>query len=369
MGHALPFASPAGPRPILGFASGRGTGLLAGLLLWATAASGHTTSTGLATVQVEDERLQYTLTLPLADLPESAARPIRAALAGDGAAATEVAAMLRSRVRFAVAGQACTPGRVRLQALGSGEDRARLELLATCARAPGRLELTDELSQPFGEHYRAIASILGPDGYRQELLFSAEQPAGTVDLGHSTAQGWWSFLRMGMEHIWTGYDHLLFLMALLMGSTGVWPVLAIVTAFTVAHSITVSLAGFGLVTLPGSIIEPAIAASIVFVSLENIFYASSLSRRWLIAFGFGLVHGFGFAAALTEVELSGWPFARALLGFNLGVEIGQAAVVIVAAPALLWLLRRPNAQRYATACSIAVALIGTGWFIQRVFLT
>src|SRR5262249_59469524 len=127
------------------------------------------------------------------------------------------------------------------------------------------------------------------------------------------------FFRLGVEHILTGYDHLLFLAALLVRGGRVWSLLKIVTAFTVAHSLTLALAVLGALTVSPRLVEPAIAASIAYVALENVFRQAP-SRRWLVTFGFGLVHGLGFASGLGPLALPPWNLARPLAGFNLGCE-------------------------------------------------
>jgi len=118
--------------------------------------------------------------------------------------------------------------------------------------------------------------------------------------------------------------------------------------------------------VPASIVEPAIAASIVWVALENLFAPGAAARRWAVSLAFGLVHGFGFASALDQIGLSGWPLARALLSFNLGVEAGQAVAVLLLAPLFAWLARRAQARRFANALSILLALAGGAWFVERV---
>ena len=183
-------------------------------------------------------------------------------------------------------------------------------------------------------------------------------------------------------HILTGYDHLLFLLALLIGairprpalaahaierSTSVfWRVLAIASAFTVAHSITLSFAVLDLVRVPGGIIEPLIAASIVFVAVENLIGTGPPWRRLAVAFGFGLVHGLGFADALQPLGLAGWPLARALTGFNLGVELGQAAAIAVALPVMLAIGRAARAVPVDRYASLAVAAAGAWWLVERI---
>ena len=203
-------------------------------------------------------------------------------------------------------------------------------------------------------------------GERSERVFDARARDVTLDVTGPDAQGRSGFFVLGVEHILTGWDHLLFLAALLIGAASLWRVLAIVTAFTVAHSVTLALSVLQLVEIPASIIEPAIAASIVWVALENLLAPEALARRWLVSLAFGLVHGFGFAGALSEIGLSGWPLARALIGFNVGVETGQAAAVLLLAPLFAWLARLPQARRYASALSALLAIAGAAWFVERV---
>ena len=189
------------------------------------------------------------------------------------------------------------------------------------------------------------------------------------------------FLREGIHHIVTGYDHVLFLLCLLLPSVmrrtpegwrpvdrlsqAVWPVVGIVTAFTVAHSITLALAAMKWVSLPPSFIEPAIAVTIILAALDNlrsIFHG----RRVIVTFLFGLIHGFGFAGVLAELNLPTAQFAWALLQFNLGLELGQLLIVGVAA-SLLFALRR-GSQYPAWAIrggSVAAIAIGVLWFVER----
>jgi hypothetical protein len=190
-----------------------------------------------------------------------------------------------------------------------------------------------------------------------------------------------SFLAEGIRHIVTGYDHVLFLMCLLLPSVmrrtpsgwqpvqrlseALLPVLAIVTAFTLAHSITLALAALQLASLPPSFIEPAIAATIVLAAFDNV-RPIFRGPRALVTFAFGLVHGFGFAGVLAELDLPASRFAWALLQFNLGLELGQVAIVAVAIGVLFLLRER---RRYAAwllrGGSLAAMAIGLAWFIER----
>ena len=140
----------------------------------------------------------------------------------------------------------------------------------------------------------------------------------------------------------------------------------IVTAFTVAHSITLSLAALGMVNVPSSIVEPLIAASIVWVAIENLVAPASAGRRWLVAAIFGLVHGLGFATALEELHLARESLVSALIGFNLGVELGQVAVAALVTPLVIWASRPAHLPRLPQFLSAAVALAGMGWFVERV---
>ena len=170
---------------------------------------------------------------------------------------------------------------------------------------------------------------------------------------------------MGVEHILGGIDHLLFLLALLALARGVWQTVTIVTGFTVAHSITLSLATLGVIDVPSRIVEPLIAASIVWVAVENLVAPSAIGRRWLIAMIFGLIHGLGFASALTELDLSRQALVRALIGFNVGVELGQIAFVVVVMPSLAWAARPGRLPRLPQILSVLVAVAGGVWLVLR----
>ncbi|HEY6353211.1 MAG TPA: HupE/UreJ family protein [Burkholderiaceae bacterium] len=138
-----------------------------------------------------------------------------------------------------------------------------------------------------------------------------------------------------------------------------------VTAFTLAHSLSLAAATLGWLHASPAWVEPAIALSIAWVALENVFGQASTWRRFALTVAFGLVHGLAFAEALIELNLAGWPLARALLGFNLGVELAQAVVVVAAAPLLAWLALRPRGAQVERALSLAIAVMGAIWLVQR----
>src|SRR5262249_22170622 len=159
------------------------------------------------------------------------------------------------------------PGRIVIRSSDIGEAKAFLEYFLHCAAAPGRLDLEEDWRDFFGPHYRTIATIAAPRGGGEDVL-GEESRQASVDFGAPAPIGVMGFVRLGVEHILTGYDHLLFLLALLIGASSFWRVLAIVTAFTLAHSLTLSLAVLGLVHAPAAIVEPLIAASIVWVAVS-----------------------------------------------------------------------------------------------------
>jgi hypothetical protein len=253
-----------------------------------------------------------------------------------------------------------------------------LSLAAEC-RPAAELALRYTLFADVDATHRGIARILHVDGHEELRLLDPGAPTAVTDEARASEKA--SFLGEGVHHIVTGYDHLLFLLCLLLPAVlrrtpGGWqpvhvvrdalkPVLAIVTLFTLAHSITLGLAASGLVSLPSSIIEPAIAVTIIVAAIDNLL---PLFGRWrgAVTFAFGLVHGFGFAGALRELHLPAAKFAWALLRFNLGLELGQLAVVALVVP-LLYLRRRDSGYRRWVLQAGSMAAIGLAvlWFIER----
>ncbi|GAK41774.1 hypothetical protein TCA2_4266 [Paenibacillus sp. TCA20] len=180
--------------------------------------------------------------------------------------------------------------------------------------------------------------------------------------------GWavtaWNYLVIGVQHIWFGIDHLLFILALVLAKLRPWDYVKVLTAFTVGHSLTIALAALDIVRLPSSFVEPFIALSIAYVAVENIF-RKQVNRRWLIALLFGLIHGFGFAQVLQESPVDS--IVLALISFNVGVEIGQLSVLAVVIPLLLWLRRFKKVYTYSNAViSGGIMLFGLFWFVIRV---
>jgi hydrogenase/urease accessory protein HupE len=243
------------------------------------------------------------------------------------------------------------------------------------------LEIQSKLitSLPFGHRqYLQVQNSRGETVFEQLLSATADRVTVQMpDTNPNTAvfeaaRSFANFLSLGVKHILTGYDHLLFLFGLLLVARGFFSSLGIITSFTIAHSITLALATLDVVQIPGRIVEPLIAASIVFVGIENLLRGDIPKARRMVPFGFGLIHGFGFASALREAGIGSGTggIVLPLFSFNLGVELGQIMVAAVALPVIWKLWENPMfIARWAPACSVAVVLLGSFWFVQRVWMT
>jgi hydrogenase/urease accessory protein HupE len=169
-----------------------------------------------------------------------------------------------------------------------------------------------------------------------------------------------------MLHILTGYDHLLFLLALLLRKQTFKQYAAIITSFTIAHSITICLAVLGIVNLPSRFIEASIAFSICYVAAENLF-RKEINYRWGLTFIFGLIHGLGFANILKEMNIPKSQLVSSLLSFNIGIEVVQLLLVILFLPLLTFFQRLPYSKTIVQIGSIIIILLGGFWFLERVF--
>jgi hypothetical protein len=338
---------------------------LALALLWPGIALAHAVTTAIIRVELVDNRLHYALSVVFPEIPIGSVELLTSAINGDHSAAERIAAHARQTLSVELGNARCRIGRVRIGGAGANDARATIEIDFTCDASHGRLEIAEDWSALLGEHYRTLGNLRTANGERQ---VSFEEPSRKVaiDVDRPVATGWFDFIKLGIEHIVTGYDHLLFLVALLAIAHGIWSVVRIVTAFTLAHSVTLSIATLDILTIPGSIIEPLIAASIVLVALENLLVTEPDRRRWIWSFVFGLVHGFGFASVLGELGLKGSAIVRALVGFNVGVEIGQLIFVALLLPALAMLKRGRGASLTPRIASIAIAIVGTYWLGERI---
>ncbi len=247
---------------------------------------------------------------------------------------------------------------------------------------PSFLTLTADLPADtttisFGWDKRFGTIVLRQNGVEDAYtgyLTSGQRSPDIAVVGGAKQTGWQVFthyIPVGFDHILPkGLDHILFVLGLFFLSTRLRPLLWQITAFTLAHTVTLALGAMGWVTVPASIVEPLIAASITYVAIENIF-TSHLSRwRPAIIFGFGLLHGLGFAAVLGEFGIPDDQFFPALIAFNVGVEFGQLTVISLAFLAVgLWFRNKAwYRARISIPASVIIALVGAYWFVERVFL-
>lgn len=278
--------------------------------------------------------------------------------------------LVQSRLRLEVDGRPLDSGAWSSPEPVADRDGIRLRVRYPLAGPAGRLQVAawlfpyDPVHQTFVNVYEqgelVTQAILSRD--RHELEYFAGTRQGTMAVVRR-------FAASGVHHILIGPDHLLFIFGLLLLGGSIRRLALVVTAFTAAHSITLSLAALDILTPPASIIEPAIALSIVYVGADNLTVRGGRDVRVWVAFGFGLIHGFGFANVLREMDLPARALGWSLFSFNLGVELGQLAVVIVVAAALGSIRARSElaGRRLALAGSIAVIAAGSFWFVERVF--
>ncbi len=295
------------------------------------------------------------------------------------AAKSQLEELARTAMTINIDGAAVQPSevQVRIAKAEDGRDTAYFSLVYPGAPSSSLLvksNLMDKLARGHREYFKLTNSA---GGTVAERLLDANNATAEVTAGElSAALGRWhtfkQFLVLGIEHILLGFDHLCFLVALLLVATNLSSVIKIVTSFTIAHSITLALAAFDKVTLSPAIVEPMIAVSIVYVGLENIWRnGKEIEGRWLLTFAFGLIHGFGFAGVLKELHIGagGSGIAVPLVSFNVGVELGQLAVAALVWPLLQWLRNRPAlTTKLVPVGSLLVAIAGAYWLIERTLM-
>jgi hypothetical protein len=353
------------PRP--------GAAGVAGLLLLAAAAGtawAHAGgSTGYASITVSRSTVRYSVTLPTAALPTALAEALRLAQAGSAQNQDRLLDVIRRRITLRADGTRCEPGPGAVEP--SAFDAPSFTMLVdfACGHPPRELVIRDDVFDELGRDHHTLAKIEAP-GVTLQFAFTPETRETRVVLAAAGGggRGTASFFFLGVEHILSGYDHLLFLLGLLLPGGGLLALTKIITAFTLAHSVTLSLAVLNIVNLPDRLIEAVIALSIAAVAAENLFLQPTVRRRWLVSFCFGLVHGFGFSSALRELGLPTHGLLLSLFGFNAGVEAGQALVVAVALPLLVVLRHTRWEKRMVLSSSLAILVVGLVLFVERALL-
>jgi len=281
----------------------------------------------------------------------------------------ESAAALKVALASALVVQAQSvdcPGETRALTL-TENNGLQLDLRFQCAQASAGYLVRFALFDKLTVGHRHLAHVQGTQAQETQVLFeSAPQfelaPGAASSLGSSIV----ALFTLGIEHILTGYDHLVFLLGLVLIGRHIRSLIWVVTAFTLGHMITFGLAALGWLTPDPGIIEPLIALTIAYIGVEN-FFVRDIRHRWMLAFPFGLIHGFGFGGALRELGVPQDELLSALISFNIGVEAGQLLVLLILLPLLWWLRRFAIFAKYGTAViSSLIVVAGLSWFFERV---
>lgn len=334
--------------------------LLVLILTLATSASAHDPGLSSLRLSVSADNLTAKLTFSRSELTPLASISDRAALEKLGSSLIEIES-------------GGSPLPCHIEAIELDDSSNAIHFILTFPAPRGSLiSVRSMLIGRLALGHREFASLIDADGrVLYEGLLDAQNSEFKASLSpsRSLVGMFGQLLVTGIEHILTGYDHLAFLLALLLAATSLREVTKIITSFTIAHSITLAMSALDVVSIPSIIVEPMIAVSIVFVGIENLLRREPRGR-WMLTFGFGLIHGFGFASALKEMGIGhGLRAAVPLLSFNLGVEAGQLAIAAAVLPVIWMLRRRPTfVVRFAPACSLLIALAGGYWLLVRTVL-
>ena len=359
------------------------------LLLAAGSAQAHKPSDSYLAISVEGAVVRGQWDIALRDLEFA----IGLDADGDGAITWgelrakrgEIEAYAFSRLKINSDRKTCVAASTEFLAGGHSDGAyAVLRFGADCgAREPAVVEVAYSLFFDLDPTHRGLLRF-ERGGATQTGVLSPERPRLAFKAGEASALSQFAdYLRDGVWHIWNGFDHILFILSLLLPSVFIfrnrkwtaagrfrdtfWDVFRVVTAFTIAHSITLSLAALSVISLPSRLVESTIALSVVLAALNNLKPVVT-GRRWAVAFAFGLIHGFGFASVLADLGLPQGTLLLALVGFNLGVETGQLAIVGAFLP-LAYVLRGSGFYRRVVFAggSAAIALVALVWLVERVF--
>ena len=346
--------------------------VLVGLLGATTRVAAHPVPFSYLDVRVGPRGLDVTLVAHIFDLAHDLnVTPAEDLLKPDviKQRAGAMVALLDPRLEIAADGRRLAPTWSSSPEILAERQSVRFEIRYELAEPPGTVRISTTMF-PYDPAHQTFINVYEGSALTQAIV---DRGRPVFEYFAGTRQGVAAvirkFLPAGIHHILIGPDHLLFLVGLLLLGGTVRQLLIVVTAFTLAHSLTLSLAALNLVSPPARIIEPAIALSIVYVGADNLLARGGRDMRAWIAFAFGFIHGFGFASVLREMDLPSLALGWSLFSFNFGVEIGQLLVVVAVASALASLRSRSEAagRQVAFAGSLVVIAAGTFWFIQRVF--
>ena len=313
-------------------------------------------------ITVEADKVAYYVNVP----------PRIASLLRDnvGDDVNELADYFRTEVRVTAWGNECPLARIARAPPRPSGNRI-FELLFRCTEKVTDLTVTTSMFLDLDGSHTQFARLVPPDNPRTVLHEAVLNESNTVfhvdDVksgGSAALERAQAFLKLGMEHLLTGYDHILFLLTVIVGLSFIESLKA-VTSFTLAHSITMALAFLGAISLPSSIVEPLIAVTVIYVAFENIMTVN-IRRRWMWTFFFGLVHGLGFVGALKTITVSRNELVLSLVSFNVGIELGQLLIVAVAMIAMRYAKRYFWYHSFQRSFSAGVGLLGLVWLGQRI---
>ncbi len=347
-------------------------GLLVVLLALATTAAAHPVPFSYLDVQLQGSTVEVSLVAHMFDLAHDlqVSPPDRLLDASVVSGRQQsMQAMLAPRLRILADGHLLQGEWTGLEILRERQS-LRFHIRYAAASPPGTIGV-DTVMFPYDPMHQTFVNVYEGETLTSQMILDGTHPH--LDYFAGSRQGVFAvvkkFVPAGIHHILIGPDHLLFLVGLLLLGGSIRQLTVVVTSFTIAHSITLSLAALNLVTPPARLIEPAIALSIVYVGADNILAKGGRDVRGWIAFTFGFIHGFGFASVLREMDLPRRALGWSLFSFNIGVEIGQLFVVVLVATAFAMLREKSEWSRrnLAFAGSIVVMAAGAFWFVQRVF--
>lgn len=285
----------------------------------------------------------------------------------------ELTDYFRSELRVTTWDQECALARL-VQAPPLISGNKIVELVFRCPDAVSDLTITSSLFLDLDSSHTQFARLAPPDDPRSVLheavLTESNMVFHVADVktgGSASLERAIAFLKLGIEHLLTGYDHILFLLTVVVGISFIESLKA-VTSFTLAHSLTMALAFFGAISLPSSIVEPLIAVTVIVVAIENVTRAN-IRRRWVWTFFFGLIHGLGFVGALKLITVSRSELVLSLVSFNAGIELAQLLVVAIAVVALRYARRYSWSAIFNRGFSAGVGLLGFVWLGQRILAT
>jgi len=336
------------------------------LLIWPAVAGAHSGgTTGFASVALSGHTVRYSVTLH--DIPPGAlAEQMRLGRPGVAPDYRPLIEAIREKIRLASDGTACAPSGGQLLAPSADSISVTGTVDFSCAGEVRELSIRDDMADVLGASHHTLTLLVGPEGSDQ-FTFEAEtrEMSWTPGKKARAVRAAGRYFPLGVAHVLSGYDLLLFLLVLMLRGGGWVRLLGIIAAFTAAHSVALALAAFDFLTIPDPLAGALVAASIAYIAAENLFPKYAIARRWAVSLVFGLMHGFAFAQALREISLPRENLAASLLNFNLGIEAGQAMVVLLIVPILVLMNRKSWEPKLVATISAIVLAVGLFLFVER----